>query len=444
MSTMAEQMAHVQGVVQRMPRLFFSGAVDRVVGLVVEGHLPHMPVGGLCRIMRRPPAKPVLAEVVGLKGEKVVLMPVGTTSGIQVGDAIEALRNEVTVRVSEEMMGRIVDGDGVPIDGGPALHLGQEYPLYRAAESAVSRQLVSQPVPLGVRALDGFLTCAIGQRVAIMAGSGVGKSTLLGMIARNAQVDVNVIGLIGERGREVREFLEHDLGVEGRKRSVIVVATSDAPPLIRMRAAFVATTIAEFFRDRGARVMLMMDSLTRFAMASREVGLSLGEPPTVKGYTPSLFSTLPLLLERAGTTEKCGSITGLYTILTEGDDIQDPIADAVRAIVDGHVVLSRKLTNMGFYPPIDVLQSISRVMRNVVSPAHFDVMTKIRHAMSLYQEMEDYIKMGVYAEGKNAELDRIVKNIGELHGFLRQKVEESTSLEETVARLTKIAKQVTG
>lgn len=278
--------------------------------------------------------------------------------------------------------------------------------------------------------------------MAIMAGSGVGKSTLMGMIARNARADVNVIGLIGERGREVREFLENDLGAEGLKRSVVVVATSDAPPLVRMRAAFVATSIAEYFRDQGLSIMLMMDSLTRFAMASREVGLSLGEPPTVKGYTPSLFSTLPKILERAGTTEGNGSITGLYTILTEGDDLQDPIADTVRSIVDGHIVLSRKLATLGHYPPIDILQSISRVMKNVIPEEQFKAMSIVRRAISLYEEMEDYIKMGVYVSGKNTELDKAIANIKAIQHFLKQGVEEHTSPEEVTAWVFRMAKEL--
>lgn len=428
--------------VSQMPRLFFSGRVSRVVGLMVEGTLPHMPVGGMCRIHRQRHRDVVLAEVVGLKGELVMLMPVGSTHGIQVGDRIEPLRTEAAVSVSESMLGRILDGSGDPMDDGPSLTAQADYGLYRAAVSPVTRQMVSKPLGLGVRVMDGLMSCGVGQRLAIMAGSGVGKSTLLGMIARHTQADVNVIALVGERGREVREFLETDLGADGLQRSVVVIATSDSPALLRMRAAFVATTIAEFFRDRGAQVLLMMDSLTRYAMATREIGLSLGEPPTVKGYTPSLFSTLPRLLERAGTCEGTGSITGLYTILTEGDDIQDPIADAVRAIVDGHVVLSRKMTNMGFYPPVNVLDSLSRVMRAVVSPQHFQAASVVRAALSLYEEMEDYIKMGVYVPGKNPALDKVIAKRDRIEAFLRQDVADVTSHSETVARLTKLAMEL--
>lgn len=427
---------------RRMPRRFYGGRVNRVVGLVVEGYLPETPVGAACRIHVQNAAEPLPAEVIGLKGDHAVLMPIGSTAGIKIGDLIEPVRDETTVKVSRHMLGRILDGCGEVMDAGPAIIPEREYPLYNPSQNAVSRQKISKALSMGVRAIDGFLTMAEGQRMAIMAGSGVGKSTLMGMAARNAKADVNVIGLIGERGREVREFLENDLGEEGLKRSVVVIATSDAPPLVRMRAAFVATSIAEFFRDQGLSVLLMMDSLTRFAMASREVGLSLGEPPTVKGYTPSIFSALPKLLERAGTTPGLGSITGLYTILTEGDDLQDPIADAVRSIVDGHIVLSRRLSTMGHYPPIDVLQSISRVMKNVVPPAFYEVMTRVRRAISLYEEMEDYIKMGVYAAGKNPELDQTVGLIEEIRRYLKQDVSEKMDPEESAAWMAKMAREL--
>ncbi len=440
MSALALTKDRIEMAARRIPKLFISGRVTRVIGLLVEGFMPHVPVGAACQIRLRSTNEIVPAEVIGLKEDRAILMPIGTTSGIMVGDLIEHLRDEVTVKVSETMLGRVLDGSGRPLDNGPEI-LGQEYPLYHPSVSAVKRQRMTEPLSFGVRSIDGFLTCAKGQRVAIMAGSGVGKSTLLGMVARNASADVNVIGLIGERGREVREFLENDLGTEGLKRSVVIVATSDSPALIRMRAAFVATSIAEYFRDRGQKVLLFMDSLTRFSMASREIGLSLGEPPTVKGYTPAIFGILPRLLERAGTTEGAGSITGLYTILTEGDDLQDPIADAVRSIVDGHIVLSRKLSTMGHYPPIDILQSLSRVMTHVISPQHQQAMVQVRRYLSLYEEMEDYIRMGVYNAGKNAELDRAIARIDEIRTFLRQQVNEKSRMEETVAWLTKLSKE---
>lgn len=426
---------------RRLPDAFYRGRVSRVVGLIIEGFLPNVPVGASCCI-RMKNGDTVPAEVIGLKDEYVVLMPIGDTFGIQVGDQIEPLRNETLVRVSNDLLGRVLDGCGDPIDGKSPIRAAREYPLYNPSVCPVSRRMISKPLSLGVRAIDAFLTCAEGQRIAIMAGSGVGKSVLMGMIARNAKADVNVIGLIGERGREVREFLENDLGAEGLKRSVIVIATSDAPALVRTRAAFVTTTIAEYFRDQGLSVLIMMDSLTRFAMASREVGLSLGEPPTVKGYTPSLFSTLPKLLERAGTTAGQGSITGLYTILTEGDDLQDPIADTVRSIVDGHIVLSRRIAVMGRYPAIDILQSISRVMRNVVDEKHYNDMQTVRRAIALYEDMEDYVKMGVYTPGKNPELDRALSHIEPIRSFLAQKIEEKADFSEVMSWLDRTAKEL--
>ncbi len=425
-------------VAARIPRLFYSGKVTRVIGLIIEAYLPHVPIGALCHIRRENQKGHLRAEVIGLREEKALLMPVGELSGIQVGDEIEVVRQEVTVKVGAGLLGRILDGSGEPIDGQAPLSDMLEYPLYHPCYSPVTRKMISEPLSMGVRAMDGFLTTGIGQRMMVMAGSGVGKSTLMGMMARNASADVNVIGLIGERGREVREFLENDLGEEGLKKSIVIVATSDQPALVRMRAAFVTTSIAEYFRDQGKKVLIMMDSLTRFAMASREVGLSMGEPPTSKGYTPSLFSILPKLLERVGTTDGDGSITGLYTVLTEGDDIQDPIADAVRAIVDGHIVLSRKLNSMGHYPPIDVLQSLSRVMKNVVSKDHNAVMTELRRSMALYAEMEDFIKIGVYTPGKNPELDDAIAKVKEIELFLRQDVSEATKMAETLNWMKKI------
>ncbi len=433
----------IDSALSRMPRVIVSGKVTRVIGLTVEGSLPDVPIGAACRIRHQNLATTIPAEVVGLKGEHAVLMPVGSTTGIKIGDEIETVSQEVTVRVGDGLLGRVVDGCGIPMDGGPAIGSARDYPLYHPTASPVRRKLVTDPLSLGVRAIDAFLTCGVGQRVAILAGSGVGKSTLLGMMARSSTADVNVIGLIGERGREVREFIEKSLGAEGLKRSVVIVATSDAPALIRMRAAFVATTIAEYFRDKGQKVLLVMDSLTRFAMASREVGLSLGEPPTVKGYTPTLFSLLPRLLERAGTTESTGSITGLYTILTEGDDIQDPVADAVRSIVDGHIVLSRKLATSGHYPPIDILQSLSRVMTHVVTPEHEKAMIQVRRWIAIYEEMEDYVKMGVYTTGKYPELDRAIAKMEAIRKFLQQAVADKTSFQETMAWLASLSREGT-
>ena len=424
----------IRSTLNRVPEMTITGKVTRVVGLVIEGDLPHVPVGASC-LIHQENGDTLPAEVIGLKETKAILMPIGVTSGVRVGDDIEILSHEVTIRVSDQLLGRVLDGSGAPMDGGPIIQDVMEYPLYHPSVSPIHRKPVNEMFSVGVRAIDAFLTCGVGQRVAIMAGSGVGKSTLMGMMARNSDADINVIGLLGERGREVGEFLEDSLGKEGLKKSVVIVATSDSPALLRMRAAFITTTIAEYFRDRGAKVLLMMDSLTRFAMASREVGLSLGEPPTVKGYTPSLFAALPRLLERAGTTEGNGSITGFYTILTEGDDLQDPVADAVRSIVDGHIVLSRELATMGHYPPIDIIQSLSRVMSQVTTPKHQQLMIHIRRLIALHEEMKDYIRMGVYVPGRNAELDQAIAKHDVITQFLQQARTDRGSMNETLARL---------
>ncbi|QQR81978.1 MAG: FliI/YscN family ATPase [Deltaproteobacteria bacterium] len=428
----------IRSTLNRIPSVAIMGKVTRVVGLVIEGDLPHVPVGASCVILQENGEK-LAAEVIGLKESKAILMPIGNTAGVRVGDSIQTLSHEVTVKVSEKLLGRVLDGSGAPMDGGPDISDAMEYPLYHPSVSPIHRKMVDKPFSVGIRAIDAFLTCGVGQRVAIMAGSGVGKSTLMGMMARNSDADINVIGLLGERGREVGEFLEDSLGKEGLKKSVVIIATSDSPALLRMRAAFITTTIAEYFRDQGAKVLLMMDSLTRFAMASREVGLSLGEPPTVKGYTPSLFAALPRLLERAGTTEGAGSITGFYTILTEGDDLQDPVADAVRSIVDGHIVLSRELTTMGHYPPIDIIQSLSRVMPQVTTKEHQNHLIQVRRLIALYEEMKDYIRMGVYVPGRNAELDQAIAKREMITHFLQQKRDDQGLMPETLARLQKIA-----
>ncbi len=428
--------------IDRLPKGFLAGRVNRVLGLMIEGYLPGVPVGAACQIEFQGGNEMIAAEVIALKGEQAMLMPVGTTAGIKVGDWIRPVRDAVTVRVTNDLLGRIIDGSGEPLDGGPPILHADEYTLYTPAISPVSRRRLTTPLTMGVRVIDSFLTCAEGQRVSIMAGSGVGKSVLLGMLARHSTADVKVIALVGERGREVREFIEHDLGQEGLRSSVVIVATSDAPALVRMRAAFVATTIAEFFRDQGKRVLLVMDSLTRFAMASREIGLSLGEPPTVKGYTPSIFSMLPRLLERAGAVEGKGSITGFYTILMESDDINDPIADAVRSIVDGHIVLTRKLAMLGHYPAIDIMQSISRVMRNVTTERHHEIMQKVRRALVLYHEMEDFVKIGAYVPGKNRELDQVLALQKDINAFVCQRMTEGSRFEETMARLEKLAQDL--
>lgn len=424
-----------------MPRRYdVIGKVTKVLGLVVEGYLPKAPIGAICEIWPDEGDEARLAEVIGLRDNHVQMMMIGELAGVRIGSLVRLSQRQAEIGVSEGLLGRVISATGEPIDGAPAPAAMEKYSLYAAPPSAMMRRRVEAPVSLGVRAIDGLMTCGEGQRLCIMSGSGVGKSTLLGMMARNATSDVNVIALLGERGREVRDFIEKDLGAEGLKRSVVVVATSDAPPLIRMRCAFAATTIAEYFRDRGKKVLLMMDSLTRFAMASREVGLSIGEPPTSRGYTPSTFSTLPKLLERAGNTGHNGSVTAFYTVLSEGDDINDPIADAVRAIVDGHVVLSRKLANEGHYPSIDILNSLSRVMADVTDAAQGKAARKIRSLVANYMEMEDYISIGAYVPGKNPELDEAVKKHLLIRKFLRQGVEEKSTLAETKALLEQLAR----
>lgn len=424
-----------------LPRRYhIIGKVTKVLGLVIEGFLPKAPIGAICEIFPDKDSEPRLAEVIGLRDNHVQMMMIGELSGVRIGSLVRVKQTQAHIGVSDLLLGRVIDPTGEFLDGGEVIDFDKRYSLYASPVSPLRRRRVREPVSLGVRAIDGLMTCGEGQRLCIMAGSGVGKSTLLGMMARNATSDINVIALLGERGREVRDFIEKDLGEEGLKRSVVVVATSDAPPLIRMRCAYVATTIAEYFRDKGNKVLLMMDSLTRFAMASREVGLSIGEPPTSRGYTPSTFSILPKLLERAGTTPHNGSITGFYTVLSEGDDINDPIADAVRSIVDGHIVLSRKLANEGHFPSIDVLNSLSRVMNDVTDQHHQEFSRKVRALLAQYLEMEDYINIGAYVPGKNAELDEAVKKNQMIKKFLRQGVEEPSLFGQTKQWLEQLAR----
>jgi flagellum-specific ATP synthase len=361
-------------------------------------------------------------------------MPVGELAGISPGSEIIATGQKLQVEVGQSLLGRVLNGLGQPMDGKDPLFTGNYYPLNASPPNPLTRKRIEVPLAMGIRAIDGLLTCGRGQRIGIFAGSGVGKSTLLGMIARNTEADVNVIGLIGERGREVRDFLERDLGEEGLARSVVVVATSDQPALVRIKGAMVATAVAEYFRDQGKDVMLMMDSVTRFAIAQREVGLAVGEPPTTRGYTPSVFALLPKLLERSGTAEK-GSITGLYTVLVEGDDMNEPIADAVRGILDGHIVLSRNLAHLNHYPAIDVLASVSRLMSELGSKEHKDAAGKLRSSLAIYHNNEDLINIGAYASGSNPQIDSAISMIQPINGFLRQGVYEKAPFGDTVAGL---------
>lgn len=414
------------------------GKVTEVQGLLIKGYLPGASLGSIVQIIPTESDKSFLAEVVGFKDKNVLMMSLGEMRGVGLGAKIILTRQVASVRVSQELLGRVVNALGAPLDKQGDIEVFREISLYSDIRNPLSRKPIREPLDLGVRSINSSMTIGRGQRVSIMAGSGVGKSVLLGMMSRFSDADVNVIALIGERGREVREFIENDLGPEGMAKSVVVCVTSDQSPLLRMRGAYVATAIAEYFCGMGKNVLLMMDSITRFAMAQREIGLSTGEPPSSKGYTPSVFSALPKLLERAGSFENEGSITGLYTTLVEGDDMNDVIGDAVRSIVDGHIVLSRTLSQKGHFPAVDILQSTSRVMKNIVSSEQIKLAQKIRETLAVYKEAEDLINIGAYKSGANPKIDQAVRLIEPLNEFLRQKVEDPTNIIFGVRELQKI------
>lgn len=421
------------------PRLpLVSGRVVEVVGLIVEGLGLEVSTGTNCLIESAGSSSLVKAEVVGFKNGRSLLMPYGDVRGIKPGAKITPLGQQAVVPVGQGIMGRVVNGLGEPIDDKGPLDHDRLYPLYGPPINPLDRPRITAAVDVGVRAINALLTLGKGQRIGIFAGSGVGKSTLLGMIARNTSADVSVVGLIGERGREVKEFIEKDLGTEGLKRSVVVAATSDQPPLIRIRGAYTATCIAEYFRDQGLDVVLMIDSITRFAYAGREVGLAAGEPPTTKGYTPSVFAQLPKILERAGTSKSGGSITGIYNVLVEGDDFNDPIADAMRSILDGHIVLTRELAERGHYPAIDVLKSVSRLMIDVVPEEQLALANRFLRIMANYRRNEDLINIGAYVKGSNPDIDEALKMISGLNDFLRQPIALRVSLEEARQQLTSL------
>ncbi|NLX77380.1 MAG: flagellar protein export ATPase FliI [Clostridiaceae bacterium] len=413
-----------------------KGQVTKVVGLTIESSGPETRVGELCRIVNQRTDREVLAEVVGFRDKHVLLMPLGEMTGIGPGNLVIATGTEFRVRVGPGLLGRVLDGLGNPIDGKGNIQADGFYPVENVPPHPLKRPRINQVLPLGVKCIDSMLTLGRGQRLGIFAGSGVGKSTLIGMIARNTKADIIVIGLIGERGREVRDFLERDLTDEGLKRSVVVVATSDQPALIRKKGAMVATAIAEYFRDCGKDVLLLMDSLTRFSMAQREIGLSIGEPPVSRGYTPSVFSVMPKLLERSGTSDK-GSITGLYTVLVDGDDMTEPVTDTARSILDGHVVLSRQMAHKNHYPAIDVLESISRVMTDIVTDEHKMIAAEIRKNLAVYREAEDLINVGAYVKGSNPDIDRAISVIGSINEFLTQDIYEKFDFEETLELMKK-------
>ncbi|MFQ5579652.1 MAG: FliI/YscN family ATPase [Nitrospiria bacterium] len=411
------------------------GRVSQAIGLVVEGHADISAVGEVCEITPKGPESPILAEVVGFRENKILMMPLGELNGIGPGSAIHSSGSRATAAVGQGLLGRVIDGLGFPLDGHGPLNTQELYPLYAPPPNPLERRRISHSLDLGIRAINSLFTCGRGQRMGIFAGSGVGKSVLLGMISRYTEADVNVIALIGERGREVKEFIEKDLGEEGLKHSVVIVASSEKAPLIRQRGAFLAMTIAEYFRDQGKQVLLMMDSLTRLAHAQREIGLAIGEPPTTKGYTPSVFAMLPRFLERAGTASNDGTITGLYTVLVEGDDLNDPIPDAARSILDGHIVLSREIAARNQYPAIDILNSTSRVMIDIVDPQHLRNAKKLTDMTASYQSAEDLIHIGAYKSGSNAKIDESIERRDDIQSYLRQDIHEKADLNESLLDL---------
>jgi flagellum-specific ATP synthase len=416
------------------------GKVSNLVGISIESIGPFSKIGDVCSIQNEG-GEEVMAEVVGFKDQKTLIMPLKETLGISPGHKIVNLGHKMEVSVGPELLGRTLSGDGFPIDGLGSLRTKEKYPVDNTPPPAYDRQRIQQPIATGVRAIDGCLTVGKGQRIGIFSGSGVGKSTLMGMVARNTNADINVIALIGERGREVREFIERDLGEEGLKRSVVVVVTGNEPPMLRIRGAYVATAIAEYFRDQGKDVMFMMDSVTRFAMAQREVGLAVGEPPATRGYPPSVFSVLPRLLERTGASDK-GTITAFYTVLVEGDDVNEPVSDAVRGILDGHIVLSRQMAAQNHYPAIDILASVSRLMVEVADKEHLETVNQLKESLAHYKEAEDLINIGAYVRGANPRVDFAVAHIEAINAFLRQGMFEKSSYEQTLDSLKMIFQQV--
>jgi len=414
-----------------------DGRVSKAAGLIIEATSKSGNVGDICDINLRP-GRSVRSEIVGFRNNKLLLMPLGETVGVSPGSRVRLNPRPLQIPVGDGLLGRILDGLGNPIDGKPPIYSKEMRSVYNTPPNPLSRKRISERLETGVRAIDGLITLGKGQRAGIFAGSGVGKSVLLGMMAKYTDADVNVIAMIGERGREVREFIERDLGVEGLKKSVVIVSTSDTAATVRIKSALIATTIAEYFRDQGKNVLLLMDSLTRVSMAQREIGLAIGEPPASKGYTPSVFALMPRLLERAGNNDK-GTITGLYTVLVDGDDMDEPIADAARSILDGHIVLSRKIATKGHYPAIDVLESVSRVKNEVMSDSQKKESLKILGQMATYRESEDLINIGAYAKGSSVKIDEAIENNEAINTFLRQDVDDHSTFMQTVEKLGTIA-----
>ncbi len=433
---MIDLSGHMQRIESQHP-MVASGKITDIVGLTIEATGPPMQVGDLCYVESPRSDTPIPVEVVGFRREKILLMPLGTMNGVGPGCRLRPTHQAPTVAVGPGLIGRVIGSNGLPIDNDTPLDYVARVPLRADPPPPMSRQRILTPITTGVRAIDACLTCGRGQRMGIMSGSGVGKSKLIGMISRNTDADLNVIALIGERGREVREFIEVDLGNEGLSRSIVVVATSDEPALLRLNGAFIATAIAEWFREQGLNVMLIMDSVSRVAMAQREVGLAVGEPPTTRGYPPSVYAMLPQLLERAGTSAK-GSITGFYAVLVEADDLNDPVGDTVRSILDGHIVLSRDLAGKGHYPPIELLGSISRVMNEVTDENHRRWAFRFRELLAAYRDAEDLINIGAYVPGSNSEIDLAIQLMPDFNAFLRQGLNEEMTLPETIHRLSKL------
>lgn len=415
------------------------GKVTEIIGLIIEADGPKASIGDLCYIYNKLDEEPIWAEVVGFRHPKILLMPLGSMEGLQPGAIVVNTGSPMKIKVGEQLLGRVLDGLGRPIDNLGEINSQTLYSTHADAINPLKRRRITEPLSLGIKSVDGFTTVGKGQRLGVFAGSGVGKSTTLAMMAKNTSADLNVIALIGERGREVREFIEKTLGTEGMKRTVVVAATSEQPSLVKIKAAHVATSIAEYFRDTGRDVLFMLDSITRISMAQREVGLAIGEPPATRGYTPSVFAQMPKLLERAGSNDK-GTMTGLYTVLVEGDDFNEPISDTARSILDGHIVLSRELAHRNHYPAVDVLQSISRVMPDVTTEDHRTAAGKIRNLLAVYKKNEDLINIGAYVRGSDSNCDEAIKMMDKINNFLQQKVEDKFEYEKTVEDLINLLK----
>ena len=437
MTTLHPDLSPYAALLKRLDPVRVEGEVVELVGLIIESRGPAAAIGDFCEVRTRD-GRGIRTQVIGFRDGLVLSMPLEETGGLSLGDCIVARGGEGELNVSPLLLGRVLDGFGNPMDGGPPLHATETRPLFAQPPNPLDRAHINQRLATGIRAIDGLLPCGKGQRIGIFGGSGVGKSTLLGSMARSSSAGVNVIALIGERNREVREFLEHDLGEEGMKRSVVIVATSDRPAPLRVRACFVALAVAEYFRDRGEDVLLVMDSITRLAMAQREIGLAAGEPPSQKGYTPSVFSLLPKVCERAGNFET-GSITGFFTVLVEGDDFNEPICDAVRAILDGHITLARHLGSAGHYPAIEILDSVSRLQSKLATPQESENARRIREALAIYRQSEDLINLGAYVQGSNARLDTAIKTRSEIIRFLRQGPQDVSTVADTMQQLNQLA-----